>query len=132
MEAALTQLLLADAGVTLAFGNAIYWGRRPQGATGSAYLTMQVISWPQNYSANGPDRLSAARVQFDSWAETHLAAIQGSEAICGALSGCRRNIGGVKIHAGFIDARRDFTEISPGDDTGLFRRSADIIIWHSA
>ncbi|WP_180901942.1 hypothetical protein [Martelella soudanensis] len=67
MEAAITQILLGDAAMVLQFGNEIYWGRRPQSATGSKYLTMQVISWPDSYVSSGADRLSAARVQFDVW-----------------------------------------------------------------
>ncbi|WP_180903265.1 hypothetical protein [Martelella soudanensis] len=132
MEAAITQILLGDAAMVLQFGNEIYWGRRPQSATGSKYLTMQVISWPDSYVSSGADRLSAARVQFDVWGASYLSVRNGANALCNVLSGCRRTVAGVKIHAGFIDARRDFNEISPGDDSALFRRSTDIIIWHTA
>lgn len=132
MEKAIIALLLGDPALKAIVGSSIYWGRKPQSDTGTPYLTMQVISWASDYRMSGGEMMAPARVQFDVWGKTYLSARDGANALCRVLSGCRRKVGDVTIHAGFIDARRDFNEISPGDDSELFRRSTDIIIWHTA
>ncbi|WP_085025290.1 tail completion protein gp17 [Ensifer aridi] len=131
MEAALTALLLGDARVKQLAGSKVHWVRAPQGST-PAYAVLQVVSSNTDYHAQGASGLESARVQIDAYAESFLASKRLSDAILAVLSGYRGTFSGVRLQAGFVDGRRDFPASSSGDVTPLFRRSADIIIWHSS
>lgn len=128
MEEALTALLLGDPGVRWLVGDRVHWGRAPQGAKPD-YLVLQVISGRRDYTMQGASGLADARVQFDSYAQEYLVAKRISEAVIALLSGYRGTVSGVQIQGGFVDNDRDMsteTEVKK-----LYRRSADIIIWHS-
>jgi hypothetical protein len=131
MEEALTALLLGDARVALIFGDRIHWISTPQGVTGYPRAVLQVASGGVDVTNDGPSGLESARVQIDSYGKTYADAKAGSDAILGLLSGYRGVVGGVRIHAGFVDSKRDLPASDSGDGTKLFRRSADIFIWHS-
>lgn len=131
MEAALTALLLGDPRVKQLAANKVHWVRAPQGAVPS-YAVLQVISSRDDYHAQGASGLTDARVQIDAYSATYLGAVRLSDAILAVLSGYRGVVSGVRLQAGFVDNRRDFPSSSSGDVTPLFRRSADIIIWHSS
>ncbi|CCE96154.1 hypothetical protein SFHH103_01657 [Sinorhizobium fredii HH103] len=130
METALTALLAGDARVKLLAGNKVHWVRAPQ-RTATPYAVLQVISSRDDYHMQGPSGLTDARVQIDAYAESYLAAKRLSDAILGVLSGYRGTVSGIRLQGGFVENRRDFPASASGDVTPLFRRSADIIIWHS-
>jgi len=127
MEEALTALLLSDAAVKRLIGTRLHWGRAPQGEKPD-YLVLQTIGGSPSYHMQGAS-LVDQRVQFDAYAETYLAAKRISEAVLQLLSGYRGIISGVRIKGGFVDNIRDLP--TETDVKKLFRRSADIIIWHS-
>lgn len=131
MEAALTMLLLGDARVKQLAGSKLHWLRAPQTIV-PPYAVLQVISSRDDYHLQGASGLTDARVQIDAYADSYLGARKLSDAILGVLSGYRGILSGVRLQAGFVDNRRDFPASSSGDVTPLFRRSADIIIWHSS
>ncbi|OMQ44929.1 DUF3168 domain-containing protein [Ensifer sp. 1H6] len=128
MEEALTALLLADARVKQLVGDRVHWGRAPQGER-APYLVLQVIGGRPDYHAQGPSGLVDARVQADSYGEKYLATKNLSDAVIALLSGYRGEVAGTRLQAGFVDAARDLP--TETDVKRLFRRSADIIIWHS-
>ncbi|MEY9196636.1 hypothetical protein ABIA16_001752 [Sinorhizobium fredii] len=130
METALTALLTGDARVKQLAGTKVHWVRAPQG-TVTPFAVLQVISSRDDYHAQGPSGLTDARVQVDAYAESYLAAKRLSDAILAVLSGYRGTVSGVRLQGGFVDNRRDFPAATSGDEKPLFRRSADIIIWHS-
>ncbi len=128
MEEALTTLLLADARVKQLAGNRVHWGRATQGEQ-APYIVLQVVGGRPDYHAQGSSGLVDARVQIDAYGDKYLAAKKLSDAVLALLSGYRGEVAGTRLHAGFVDAARDLpteTEVKR-----LFRRSADIIIWHS-
>lgn len=131
MEAALTTLLLGDGRVSLIAGNRVNWVRTPQEVTDYPRAVLQIISGDVDVTNDGPSGLESARVQIDSYGETYLSAKALSDAILAVLSGYRGVVSGVRIHAGFVDSKRDLPATDSGDVTRLFRRSADIFIWHS-
>lgn len=128
MEEALTALLLGDAAMKRLVGARIHWGRAPQGEKPD-YLVLQTIGGSPDYHAQGASGLVDSRVQFDAYAESYLTAKRISEAVGRLLSGYRGAVAGVQIKGGFIDNFRDLP--TETDVKKLFRRSADIIIWHS-
>ncbi|MBB4185826.1 hypothetical protein GGE07_002476 [Sinorhizobium terangae] len=127
----MTTLLTGDARVKLLAGTKVHWVRAPQ-ETVPPYAVLQVISSRDDYHSQGPSGLTDARVQIDAYAGTYLAAKRLSDAILAVLSGYRGIVSGVRLQGGFVDNRRDFPASSSGDVMPLFRRSADIIIWHSS
>lgn len=131
MEAALKTLLLGDGRVSLLAGNRVNWVRTPQEVTAYPRAVLQVISGTVDMTNDGPSGLESARVQIDCYGESYKSAVALSDAILGVLSGYRGVISGVRIHAGFVDSKRDLAAADSGDVTRLFRRSADIFIWHS-
>lgn len=131
MEEALTTLLLADARVTLLVGNRVNWVRTPQGVKGYPRAVLQVISTGTDTTNEGPSGLESARVQIDSYGETYASARALSYAILAVLSGYRGIVSGTRIHAGFVDSKRDLPAADNGEVNHLFRRSADLMIWHS-
>jgi len=131
MEAALTTLLLADGRVSLLAGGRVNWVRTPQAVTAYPRAVLQVVSGDVDTTNDGPSGLERVRVQIDCYGETYLSAKALSDAILDVLSGYRGVVSGVRIHAGFVDSKRDLSVSDSGDVTPLFRRSADIFIWHS-
>lgn len=131
MESALTSLLTGDGRVSLLAADRINWVRTPQEETGYPRAVLQVISGDVDVTNDGPSGLESARVQIDCYGETYKSAQALSEAILSVLSGYRGIVSGVRIHGGFVDSKRDLPVADSGDVKRLFRRSADIFIWHS-
>lgn len=131
MEAAITALLLADARARRLVGDRIHWVRAPQKQTAGTYAVLQVVSSQPDYHMQGPSGLESRRLQIDAYAETFLGAVEASDALLAVIEGYRGTVGGIRLQAGFIDSRRDLPTADAGEVKRLFRRSADIIIWHS-
>lgn len=131
MEAALTALLTGDGRVSLLAGDRVNWVRTPQAVTNYPRAVLQVVSGTVDVTNDGPSGLESARVQIDCYGETYMSTKALSDAILSVLSGFRGVVSGVRIHAGFIDSKRDLPAEDSGGVKRLFRRSADIFIWHS-
>lgn len=130
MEEAITALLLADPALALLVGNRVHWGRIPQGKTGTA-IVLQVVGGAPDYTLAGPSGLEPSRVQVDGYALTALEAKQACNRALDVLGFQRGPVLGVTLQGGFIDSRRDFQPDAAGGSERLYRRSSDIIIWHS-
>lgn len=131
MEAALTSLLTGDGRVSLLAGDRVNWVRTPQEVTAYPRAVLQVISGDVDTTNDGASGLESARVQIDCYGETYKSAKALSDAILSVLSGYRGIVAGVRIHGGLVDSKRDLPAADSGDVKRLFRRSADIFIWHS-
>lgn len=131
MEEALTSLLLGDGRVSLLAGDRVNWVRTPQAVKLYPRAVLQVISGDADTTNEGPSGLESARVQIDSYGESYASAKDLSTAILAVLSGYRGVVAGVRIHGGFVDSKRDLPASDNGEVKHLFRRSADILIWHS-
>lgn len=127
MEAALTSLLLADAGLTALVGDRVHWLRLPQDVDVKPYVNLQRVSGPRDYTMRGPSGYAVGRVQIDAWGLTYGSAKGAANAVITALSGYRSN----SIQGVFVESERDDT----GDDAGgvnrLFRTSVDVMIHYS-
>lgn len=131
MEEAVTALLLSDPALKLFVADRVHWGRIPQGKTGTA-IVLQVISGEPDYTMAGRSGLEASRVQVDGYALTALDAKNACNAALAVLGRHRGMVGDVHLQGGFISSRRDFQPDAAGGSERLFRRSSDIIIWHSS
>jgi hypothetical protein len=131
MEEALTSLLLGDGRVASLAGNRVNWVRTPQNVKDYPRAVLQIILADVDMTNDGPSGLESARVQIDSYGETYVSAGALSKAILAVLSGYRGVVSGVRIHGGFVNSKRDLPVSDSGEVKHLFRRSADIILWHS-
>lgn len=131
MEEALTSLLLADARVRYLIGDRLHWGRLPQGVAARPYGILQVISGLPDYVNSGASGLEQSRIQVDGYADTALLARDVAAAITHVLEVFKGTVGGVQLQGGFISGRRDFQVDAAGGSARLYRRSTDILIWHS-
>lgn len=122
MEEALIAFILADAGVTAAVGNRVYWVQRPQASEVPA-IVLTRIGGLRDYHTQGPSGLISSRVQADVFAKTYGAAKAASRALIACLSGHK----GGRFQGAFVDGERDFYE----GDQALHRVSIDFLISHT-
>jgi hypothetical protein len=130
MEEALTQYLLAQAGLTALVGTSparITWGRRTQGSALPA-VVLHVISRTPGYTMQAAADTTPQRVQVDCWAGTYAACKAVARQVTAALSGMRETVGSVEFLGGFKESERDSFEQGEGADA-LHRCSMDFIIW---
>jgi len=127
MEAALTSLLLADAGLTALVGDRVHWLRLPQEVDVKPYINLQRVSGARDYTMAGASGYAMGRVQADVWGLTYGSVKATAQALLAALSGYR----GPTIQGVFVESERDDT----GDDAGgvnrLYRTSVDVIIHYT-
>lgn len=130
MEEALTQFLLAQAGLTALVGTSparVTWGRRAQGSPLPA-VVLHVISRTHGYTMAGDTGTRPQRIQVDCWAATYAAAKAVARQVTAALSGAKTTVGAVEFLGGFKESERDSFEQGEGADV-LHRCSMDFIIW---
>jgi hypothetical protein len=130
MEEALTQFLLAQAGLTALVGTSparITWVRRKQGSALPA-VVLHVISRTPGYTMGGETSARPQRVQVDCWAETYGAVRAVARQVTAALSGTKTTVGSVEFLGSFKESERDSFETGEGGDA-LHRVSMDFIIW---
>ncbi len=131
MEEAVTQLLLADARVRFLISDRLHWGRLPQGRTDKAFAILQVATGLPDYVNSGPSGLEQTRLQVDGYALTAVGARDIAAAIIGVLEAFKGTVAGVLMQGGFIVRKGDSQPDGAGGSTQLYRRSTDIILWHS-
>lgn len=132
MEEAVTALLLADARVRSLMGSRIHWGRLPQSAGTGAYAVLNLISGLPDYVSSGRSGLTQSRLQIDGYAPSVMLARDCTAAVVSVLEAYRGTVSGVQIQGARVAGARDFQpDGPPGKDT-LYRRSVDLILWHSA
>lgn len=129
MEEALTSYLLADAQVSAACGQRVYWVLRPQGSA-TPCLVLNVISDLPEYVMSGADGLSQTRVQVDAYGATYAAAKTAMRAAKNRLSGATFTQSGVTFQGAFVDGERDSFEAGSNTADRFFRVSVDFILWH--
>lgn len=122
MEEQLRSLLLADPSIT-AITSHINWGAHPQGEAFPGAV-LYVISDNEEYTLQGPDGLSAIRVQIDCYALTYGAAKQLSRAIRAKLSG----YSGGQFQGVFLAGLRDGREGGTNEADRPFRVSMDFMV----
>jgi hypothetical protein len=134
MEEALTNHLLAQAGLAALVGNRITWTRRPQGSALSA-IVLHVISRTPAYTMDGPTNATPQRIQTDCWAKSYAEAKAVARQVTAALSGTHPSIGDgaspetfVDFLGSFKEGERDSFEQGAGGEA-LYRVGMDFIIW---
>lgn len=123
---ALFAILTADATVAALIVARLYPITAPQNVT-KPYAVYARVGGPRNRSLSGPDGLARPRYQIDAWATDIDQARALSAAIRRALDGFRGDSAGLTIHEIVMDDE-PFEDFEP--DTGLYRVSADYIVWH--
>jgi hypothetical protein len=109
MEEALRALLAASSGVTAhVTAGRINWGAHRQGA-GGPYIVLTVISGNEGLTMQGPDGLTAFRVQADVYAATYGAAKAAARAVIARLHGYRGGQFRLIEHADSRDSREGGT-----------------------
>lgn len=78
------------------------------------------------HSHQGGSGLAAPVFQFDAWASDYSTAKAVINEVRKALVGFRGTVDGVRIDAGLAQSERDEFE----DDTGIYRTTIDIRVWH--
>lgn len=133
MEEALTNLLLADTGVTALVGNRVTWLARGQASALPAIVLSRVTGLP-DYTMAGPSGLVMSRVQVDCWGLSYAAAKTAARAVKAALSGLGGEHGGITFGGMFVEGERDDFDSGSNVQTGAaeryYRTSLDFIIWH--
>lgn len=127
MEEALTNHLLAQAGLVALVGNRITWVRRPQGSALPA-VVLHVISRTPGYTMVGPVNATPQRIQTDCWGKTYADAKAVARQVTAALSGASMTVGGVAFLGSFKEGERDaFDQGAAGE--ALKGVNMDFIIW---
>lgn len=132
MEEAVTALLLADARVRYLVGNRIHWGRLPQSASTGAYAVLNLVSGLPDYVSSGRSGLEQSRLQVDGYAPSVALARDCTAAIVRVLEAFRGTVAGVQFQGARVAGARDFQPEGPSGKDALFRRSVDLLLWHSA
>lgn len=127
MEEALSDHLLAQAGLTALVGNRITWARRPQGSASPA-IVLHVIDRLPQYTMAGPSDATSQRIQTDIWADSFADAKAVARQLTAALSGAHPTVGDVEFLGSFKEGERDSFEQGAGDEA-LYRVGMDFIIW---
>ena len=122
MERQLRALLRADPAIAAITAH-INWGAHPTGLPWPAAV-LTVISDTQGYTLDGPDGLSAIRVQIDCYAATYDAAKDRSRAIRAKLSG----YSGGQFQGVFLAGLRDGREGGTNEADRPFRVSMDFMV----
>lgn len=122
MEEEFRAILLEASGVTALCGDRINWGGHPQGQPGP-YIVLWVVSDFEGHTLEGPDGMSAGRVQVDVYAGTYGQAKQLARAVRGVLDGY--SDGG--FQGVFLAGNRDTREGGTNDVERPFRVSLDFI-----
>lgn len=120
-EQSLFELLSHDAAVSALVGDRIYPVRLPDEVVLPAMVYAKA-SCIRYASHGGPSRLSSARFQMDCYSADYLEAKRLALATVAALHGKK----GGNIQAAFNDNETD--SFSP--DNGIYRVTADVLIWH--
>jgi hypothetical protein len=132
IEEGLKARLLGVAGVVALIVDRVYAIRLPQTVTTPA-VTIQRISTPRLHShdTSGSTGTAHPRVQIDAWAGTAASAKAVTDQVRAALNGYRGTVTvGTKtviIQAALINDERASFE----PDSGLYRTSADYVVWHT-
>lgn len=122
MEEQLRALLQTDTAIGTITPH-INWGAHPQAQPLPA-LVLNVISDTEGYTLDGPDGLSAIRVQADCYATTYGAAKALSRAVRSKLSG---HSGG-QFQGVFLAGSRDGREGGTNEADRPFRVSMDFMV----
>ena len=125
MQEDLIAYILADAGVSAAVSNRVFWTQRKQGSALPA-VVLTTISSRRDYAMGGPSGLVESRVQVDSYGETYAAAKSAARSVITLLSGAKVVHGSTQFDGAFVDGERDSFESDPNS----FRVSVDLLIWH--
>ena len=120
-EQALFELLTHDAGVSAIVGDRVYPVRLPDEVVLPAMVYAKV-SCIRYASHGGPSKLASSRFQLDCYSADYLEAKRLALAAVAALHGKK----GGDIQAAFNDNETDGFSA----DDGVFRVTADILIWH--
>ena len=121
MEEAFRALLTGSAAVVaLVPASRINWGAHPQGQPLPG-VVLTVVSGAEGLTLQGPDGLSAGRVQVDCYAPSYGQAKQISRAVIAVLHGYRA--GGLRLVTHV--ATRDSREGGTNEAERLFRVSLD-------
>lgn len=129
MHADFRALLLADGAVASLTGGRIYWGEAPQGA---AYpnVTLNRVSLVVDQTYGDEVALRQTRVQVDCWGDAYGDAAACSDAILARCQGLALTVGSTRFQGVFLDGLRDGRADGLGDDSGVFRVSADYMLKH--
>lgn len=128
MEEALPKYLLASSGLTALIGQRIDWAARPQ-ASALPALVLHMISGAPEYDDDGEVGLFTARIQFDCWGATYLAAKNVARQVKARLSGKAFVQDGIEFQAAFFENEQDSRESAAGAEE-LYRVRLDCILWH--
>lgn len=121
----LRSFILGDSTVAALIGTRFYPDLLPQNAQFPA-VSYNLVSETYGHVMRGPNVVSSARVQIDSWAETKEEAEAVSSAIHARLDAYQGAMGTSVVQGVFAADGRDWIEPSEA----IYRRSRDYIIWH--
>lgn len=125
IEEAITSLLSGIA------GGRRYWGRAESiSAADGAFLVLNVISAPRDYTMSGPSNYVETRIQMDIYAGTYTAVRDTAATAIAALNGYAGTVAATKIMLIRIESEGDQDATSAGEASHLFRRSVDLIVHH--
>ncbi|MBP1849693.1 tail completion protein gp17 [Rhizobium halophytocola] len=132
MEEAVTELLLSDAGLRSLVSDNVFWGRLPQSIKAPDYCIFQLVGGGPDYVSSGRSGLEQSRLQIDGYSKQAFKCRDIANAAARVLDLHRGTVLGVRFQGGFIDTPRDFQPETAGNASALFRRSLDILLWHSS
>lgn len=126
-QAALLAKVRAAAGVTALVGTKSYWENAPQG-TARPYVTLLDLTAGRPQHLTGFD-LEPSRIQIDVWATTYASKQAIMEAVLAVLVPGGTSNGHKFSRADVALGPRDLPERD--GDTIIYRKSADLIIYHT-
>lgn len=130
MEEAITALLLASPQLKQLVSNRVHWDLAPQGVA-RPYIILQLVSDVPNQTNEGRSGFEQSRLQIDAYAEQVAQAKAIVSAAAGVLEKTKGNHAGIFLQGAIIDQRRSLPAVTYTAQQPVFRRSADMIIWHS-
>ena len=123
MEELIRALLLADSGVSSHVSTRVNFGEHPQGQPFPA-LVLNTISDNEEYTLQGPNGVTAARVQVDCYATSYGSAKLLSRAVRSLLSGYQSGA----LQGVFLVGSRDSREGGSDEAERPYRVSMDFMV----
>lgn len=128
LETAVYSRLANYAGMSAQVGTKIYRSVLPQSVVYPA-ISYQRISTTRESAMGADIGVATARVQVDSWAETHAGAETVAALVRGALQRWNGTVESVVVLDTFIEDERHETE-QVKDGQWIYRIGMDALIWH--
>lgn len=128
MEEALRARLLANTAIAAIVGTKVTWGDRPQGKDLPALVLLLVVPG-RDYTHQGADGLTGARVQIEAYGKTALQAVQLQRLVTAEMED-PKTVGSIRFDMCFQQGGPDGASIDLDGGGKAYQRLSDwLVFW---